>query len=473
MIDFIIIGAGITGSLIAHNLSKKECEVLVIDKNPDVANGATGANSAIIHSGHDPKEGTLKCKFNLLGNKMYPDLCKELKVAFKQIGALVVATNDEEVKTLDGLINQTKERNIPYEVLDGDSARAIEPNLSDNVVKALSLPTTGIVTPWEVVTAAMEEAIDNGVKLHLNEKVLDINKDNDVFTVKTDKGEYTSRYVIDCAGVYADDIARMIGNNDYKITARRGEYYILDHKGHFVDKIIYPVPSEKGKGVLAVPTIHKNVLLGPNAEFIENKNDTETTKALNDVKRELNKTLKNIPFQYMVHTYAGLRPTGDTHDFVIKEDEKVKNFIHVSCIESPGLASAPAIAKYVCEELINEKLTDKKEYVRRKPHIVMNELSDEEKDKVIKENPDYGKMVCRCEKITLGEIKDVIHRSCGATSVNGVKKRCRPGMGACQGGFCEPVIVDILAKELGVDHRAIVKNGVGSEIYVGEAKEDL
>jgi len=471
--DIIIIGAGITGSLIAHELSKKECSVRVIEKNADIALGASGSNSAIIHSGHDPKEGTNKAKFNLLGNKMYPDLCKELKVAYKAVGAYVVATSKEEEKTLDGLIQNCINRKIEYEVLDGDSARKNEPNLSDDVTKALSLPTTGIVTPWEVAIAACEEAALNDVLFNFEEKVIDIKKEDDLFIIKTDKDIYKSKYVIDAAGVYADEIAHMIGNDEYHIRARRGEYYVIDHKVKYVDHIIYPVPSDKGKGVLAVPTVHNNILLGPNAEFINDKDDTETTDALPALRKDLGKTLKNIPYQHIIHTYAGLRPTGDSHDFVIKEDEKVKNFIHVSCIESPGLASSPAISKYVCEKLIHDNYSLKKEYIRRKKHVVMNELSDQEKDELIKKDSDYGKIICRCERVSLGEIKDVIHRSCGARSVNGVKKRCRPGMGTCQGGFCEPQIVEILAKELNKDIKDICKEGVGSEIYVADAKEGL
>lgn len=473
MEDVIIIGAGITGCLIAHELSKKECKVTVIDKKADVANGASGANSAIVHSGHDPKTGTLKAKFNLQGNRMYPDLCKELKVAYKPIGAFVVATSPQEEETLEGLIQNCVDREIPHEVLSGEKAREIEPNLSDDVTKALSLPTTGVITPWEVCIAAMEESIYNGVDLKLNEEVISIEKKDNKFIIKTNKDVYEAKTLINCAGVYADEISKMLNVGGYKITARRGEYYVLDHKQQFVHKVIYPVPSDKGKGVLAVPTVHNNVLLGPNAEFIEDKEDNETTNALQALRKDLGKTLKNIPYQHIIHTYAGLRPTGDTHDFVIKEDEEIKNYIHVSCIESPGLTAAPAIAKYVCEELINDDYPLKEEYIRRQKHIIMAELSDEEKQKMIEADPDYGKIICRCERVSLGEIKDVIHRACGAVSINGVKKRCRPGMGTCQGGFCEPQILDILAEELNVERSEICKDGPGSEIVVSDAKEGL
>ena len=473
MNDIVIIGAGITGCLIAHELSKMKCNVVVIEKNFDVATMASGANSAIIHSGHDPKEGTLKAKFNLEGNRLYPELCKELKVAYKNIGAFVVATNLEEEKTLEGLILNCENRKIPYEILNAEEARNLEPNLADGITKVLSLPSTGIITPWEVCIAAMEESINNGVILKLNEEVKDIKKENDKFIITTNKSTYDTKIVINCAGLYADEIAKLVNADSYKITARRGEYLVLDHKQQFIKRVIYPIPSVKGKGVLAIPTIHNNILLGPNAEYVDDKEDNETTNALSAVKKDILRVLKNIPFQNVIHTYAGLRPTGDTHDFVIKEDENVKNFIHVSCIESPGLTAAPAIAKYVCEELIHEDYELKKEYIHRKRHIVMNDLNDDEKKKLIEMNPDYGKIICRCEKVSLGEIKDVINRSCGATSINGVKKRCRPGMGTCQGGFCEPQILDILSRELKIEKNKICKNGPGSEIILCNAKENL
>lgn len=473
MLDVIIIGAGVTGSLIAHNLSKKECKVVVIEKNADIANGASGANSAIIHSGHDPKDGTLKARFNLEGNRMFPDLCKELQISYRQIGALVVACSKEEERKLDELINNCEKRDIPYGVKTKEEAQIEEPNLSDNVTKVLTLPTTGVVSPWDVCFAAMEESVLNGVELQLNEEVIGIQKIGEKFVVKTDKNVYVSNIVINCAGVHADDISKMLGIEKYTINARRGEYYVLDRKTQFVNKIIYPVPSDKGKGVLAVPTIHGNILLGPNAEFVDDKEDNETTDALQEVKEQVEKTLKNVPYNKIIHSYAGLRPTGDTHDFVIEEDDKLTNFIHVACIESPGLASSPAIAKYVCSELIHTEFKNKENYIKRKEHIILNELPEEEKQRIISINPDYGKIICRCENISLGEIKDVIHRECGATSIDGVKKRCRPGMGVCQGGFCEPLVLEILARELKVDKDTIRKNAPGSEVAVSKLKEDL
>ena len=469
----IIIGAGISGSLISHALSKKNVEVTVLEKSNDVANMASGANSAIIHSGHDPKSGTLKAKLNVLGNRMYPDLCKELKVDYQPVGAYVVACGQEEEEKIETLKMQCEDRNIPYKILTGNQLRKEEPNLSDEITLGLSLPTTGIVTPWQVCIAAMEEAILNGTQLHLNQEVQQIEKNETGFIVKTQNTTYEADIVIDCAGVYADNVAKLITKPDYEITPRRGEYFILDRcESKFMKHIIYPVPTKKGKGVLVVPTIHGNLLIGPNAENIEDKEDTSTTQALDYVKSQIGKTVKNVPFHHIIHTYAGLRPSGNTKDFVIKEDEEVENFIHVSCIESPGLASAPAIAKMVVEDILAKHHFEKKEtYIHRKAPLVMRELSVEEKQKLIAQDPDCGKIICRCEQISLAEIKDVIHRPCGATTVKGVKRRCRPGMGRCQGGFCEPLVVDILKKELQKDK--ILQDELQSEIEVAIAKEDL
>ena len=469
----MIIGAGITGALIAHNLSKYNLNVLLLEKGNDVAGGATGANSAMVHSGHDPKPGTLKCKYNVLGNRMYPDLCKELKVSYDQIGAFVVATDLEEENKLDILINQCIERQIPYEILTGEQARTLEPNLSDNVSKALSLPTTAVIVPWEVTMAAVEEAMLNGIELKLNYEVKNIKKENDIFLINN---EIETKILINCAGVNCDDITNMLRPSPYKVEAKKGEYYILDHTGvQLVNRVIYPIPTAKGKGVLAVPTVHHNVLIGPNSDFCENKDCVATGSGLDYVKKEINKTIKNIPYNKMIHNYAGLRPHIDLNDFYIQEDDMISNFIHVAGIESPGLTAAPAIAKDVVENIIIPKFnTSKKDnFVRRKPFIKMNELSDEQKAEIIKNDPDYGKIICRCEKVSLGEIKDAINRKCGATTIKGVKLRCRPGMGRCQGSFCESEVFKILIEETGMNAKEIKLANKGSQIVSSYAKENL
>ena len=474
MFDITIIGAGITGSLIAHSLSKLDLKVLVLEKENDVAEGATGANSAMVHSGHDPKPGTLKCKYNLLGNRMYPDLCKELQVSYVPIGAYVAAGGEEEEEKLDTLIAQCEERHIPYEVLSGDEARETEPNLSDRISKVLSLPTTGIITPWEVTIAAMEEAMLNGVELKLDYEVKKIEKADDHFVIND---EIETKVIVNCAGAHCDEITEMLRPSPYHTEARKGEYFVLDHlDGKFVSHVIYPAPSAKGKGVLAVPTVHGNVLLGPNSEFCEDVEDDSTGEGLDFVRSEITKTVKNIPYHKMIHTFAGLRPHIDLKDFYIQEDDQIENFIHVAGIESPGLSAAPAIAKDVVEGILMPKFIEckvKENYVRRKPFIDLSKMSDEQVNELIAKDPDFGKLICRCEKVSKGQIKDVINRRCGATTVKGVKMRCRPGMGRCQGGFCEPEVVKILAEELHKETKDILLDKDGSNILVAQAKEAL
>lgn len=476
MKDVVIIGCGITGSLIAHELSKYHLKVVVLEKNNDVALESTGANSAIVHSGHDPKPNTLKARFNLEGNRMFPALCQELQVDYQQIGAFVVSTSEEESEILNTLEQQAKDRQIPYSRLKRDEIIAQEPHIGDAVKEALSLPTTGIITPWKVTIAAMEEAIENGVELYLNHEVIGIDRVENGYRVMTNDGTFDTLMVINAAGVYADKIAGYLNDTHYQITPRRGEYYILGKLTEpIVNHIIYPVPSSKGKGVLVVPTIHGNVLLGPNSEPILDKDDVSTTNALDEVKKNVVKTVKDIPFQKMIRTFSGLRATGNKGDFVIEEDEHNENFIHVSCIESPGLTSAPAIAQYVKETFVAKKfkMVKKEHYQKRRPDIVMAHLSSEEKNQLIQQDSRFGRIICRCEKISEGEIIDVIHRHAGATTIDGVKKRCRPGMGGCQGGFCSPEVLAILARELGVDKQDIEYKGKHTEILPAKAKEAL
>ncbi len=487
--DVIIIGAGITGSFIAHDLSKCECSVLVLDKAADVADGATMANSAIIHAGYDPKPGTLKALLNVRGNRMYPGICKEIGEEYLACSAFVVATSPEESRILDTLADNAADRDIEYRDISGDEARDAEPNLSKDVIRALEFPTTGIVYPWNVAIALMEEAVLNGVTLKLNEEVTSIEtqvcpnteKDNtdkgvkgDLYRVKTQKGTYTGRIIINAAGVYADKIYSMaLGHEaDFTITPRRGEYYVLDEMEHpVVSRIIYPVPGPAGKGVLVVPTIHNNILIGPNSQVSDDKEAVCTsTEALTQVKAAAGKTVSNIPYDKVIRTFAGLRPSGGDGDFIIEESGELAGFVNVACIDSPGLASAPAISEYVLDKILGNMLPlkEKQEYIHRKPFIRMYALSDEEKNEVIKADPAFGEIVCRCTLASKGEILDAIRRPVGATTVKGVKKRVGPGLGRCQGGFCEPNVVEILAEELGIDRTEVRYDSEASVILMEE-----
>ena len=475
MKDIIIIGAGINGCLMAWIASHYQCDVLVLEKGGDVASGASSANSAIVHSGHDPKEGTLKAKFNVLGNRMYPKLCADLQVAYQQVGAYVVAFDGQQEAILERLKKQADQRMIENQLIDGKELRERQEGLNEKITQALYLPSTGIITPWEVCIAAMEEAMQNGVDCHFNEEVVMIKPLKEGFEITTNKGSYRTRKVINCAGVFADELAHMIGNDDYHIHPRKGQYYILDRLSRMpVTSVIYPVPSEKGKGVLLVPTIHGNVLLGPNSEFVEDKGDVSCDEQLDQVSEQVHRLMPNLPMMNVIRSFAGCRPSGDLHDFVIEKDKHYPDFIHVACIESPGLASAPAIADYVMKQLVEiEAFKVKETFEKRQPQTKMHEKSFEEKKEWIAQHPSYGHIICRCEQISEGEIVEAIHRKCGARSVKGVKYRVRPGMGRCQGGFCEPQIVKILARELHIPLEEVVYGDEDSPILVGSAKEDL
>jgi glycerol-3-phosphate dehydrogenase len=482
MVDIAIIGAGITGSFLAHDLSMYEGSVMVLEKDADVANEATMANSAIIHSGHDPKDHTLKEQLNVRGNAMYETICKNLGVEFQRTSAYVVATSEEEERTLDGLYAQAKRRKVPVTYVSVEEAKKEEKNLSDMVTKVIELPTTGVINPWEVAIALMEEAVMNGADLQLECEVQGIvkkeNNKETYFEIKTSKGIFEAKIIINAAGVYADKIYSMVSDKQTRVSikARKGEYYVLDRlKDPLVKRVIYPVPSEKGKGVLVVPTVHGNCLLGPNSDFIEDKEGNNSTKtALDYVREELKKTIKNVPMDKVIRVFAGLRPTGDTHDFVIEEAADIKNFINVACIESPGLVSAPAVSEYVMETILKTKKEwkQKAEIKRRKPYINLKHMTVEEREKLVAKDPSFAKIVCRCEQISEGEILDAIRRPVGGVTVKGVKKRCRPGMGRCQGGFCQPLIVDILAKELGISPLDVRLDSKKSTMLVDTTKEE-
>lgn len=466
MYDVIIIGAGITGSMLAKDLSQYKLKVALLEKENDIADGATMANSAIVHTGYDPEEGTLKALLNVEGANKYEQLCKDLGCHYKTVGAFIAACGEEEEKKLDVLATRADERNIPYTWMSGEEARSQEEHLSDNVTKAINFYTTAVIYPWEVAIGCVEVAITNGVELKLNHPVTSIETKEDHYIVHSNNESYETKYVINCAGIFADKINEMVNEPTFKMNPRKGEYYVLDNDVEFVKHIIFPVPSEKGKGVLAVPTVFGNTLLGPNAEESEDTGTSST--GLQYVKDNVTKTMKDVPFNKVIRTFAGLRPSSSSKDFIIEETRE--HFINVASIESPGLASAPGISRYVVD-MIKEKmpLEDNSEaiHTRKKP-VVMADLSKEERDAMIKENSLYAKIICRCESISEAEIINCIHSPAGARTVKGVKKRVRPGMGKCQGGFCEPRVIQILARELDVSPMDIVLDQVDSVILEGE-----
>lgn len=473
--DVIIVGGGVIGCAIARELSKYKLRTVLLEKNNDVCNETSAANSAIVHSGYDPLPNSLKAQMNVLGNSMYPQMCKELDVPFIQNGSLTIATTDDEMNTLLSLQKRANENKVETKILSSEEVLKLEPQLNKDIKGALFAPTCGIVNPFELTVALMENAMDNGVELLLNHEVnnIKINENSVSVFCKNDK-ELECKVLINAAGLFADDINAFVDKDSFTITPRKGQYFVLDHFDlNFVKHTLFMVPSDKGKGVLVTPTTSGNYLIGPSSDFVDDKQDLSTTKdILDSVRSQASRIIENIPYANLIRQYSGLRAVSSTGDFIIEHSKVSKNLINVAGIQSPGLASCPAIALKVVELLkecmplnVNEEFNP----IRRKVYR-LKEMSIEDKNKLISENPQFGHIVCRCEKISEGEIVDCIHRNCGATTVKGVKKRCRPGFGKCQGAMCEASVIKILARELKKDESEILYSENGSNILKYETK---
>lgn len=471
--DAVVIGAGVTGSAIARELSRYQAEICVLEKGEDVCTGTSKANSAIVHGGFDAKTGSLKAKMNVLGNRMMTQVAEELDVPFRRNGAFVLCFDENDLPALNELYARGEANGVEnLKILTGDEAREMEPALSDTVVAALFCPSSGIVCPFELTLGFAENAEKNGVEFKFECGVQNIRRENDLYILETEQGEIETRAVINAAGVHADEIHDMLLPHAFTITPRRGEYCLCDkNAGNLVDKTIFQLPTKLGKGILVTPTVHGNLLLGPTAENIEDREDTATTQSgLAFVLEKAGMSVKNVPSRQIITSFSGLRACADRGDFIL--EESAPNFFEAAGIESPGLTSAPAIGVYMAEMAAKALGLTKKENFDPVRHGVvhLNSLSVEERAEKIRENPLYGSIVCRCETISEGEIVDAIRRPLGAKTLDGVKRRTRAGMGRCQAGFCSPRVMDILARELNLPLTAIRKNEKGSEIVFGKTK---
>lgn len=483
--DVVIIGAGITGAMTARKLAKYALSVCVLEGADDVAMGATKANSAIVHAGFDAECGTLKARLNVKGCAMMPEETGELDVPYKQCGSLVCAFSEEECKHLEMLLQRGIENGVPdLRIIRGEELRALEPNLADNAVAALYAPTAGIVCPYELCIAACEHAAINGTEFRRSFKVTRIEKENGVFAVSNGEDTVYARYLINAAGVHSDEIASLAGDDpDFRVIPRRGEYMLLDRtEGKAASRVLFACPSANGKGILVSPTVDGNLILGPTALAIEDKDDTATTTdGLGLVLKGAKHLVPTVNTRAVITQFSGVRPTpvgadGDItkSDFCIAISEKVEGLLHLAGIESPGLASSPAVAEYAVELLTQMGLTlkERADYKKGRPQkIRFRELDAEERAAVIASNPLYGKIICRCESVTEGEIVDAIRRPIGARDLDMVKRRTRAGMGRCGSGFCSPRTVEILARELGVSMTEITKCGGASTILAGGARK--
>ena len=475
MYDVAVIGAGCTGSAIARYLSRYQVKACVIEREEDVCDGTSKANSAIVHAGFDAHTGTMKAKMNVRGSEMMEDLSRELDFPYDRNGSLVVPTADQDASLLDELKAQGEANGVKdIRILDEAELKEMEPNLADGVVKALFAPTGAIVCPFNMTIALAENAADNGVEFFLNTTVEKISREGDHYLIETDGKPIKAKAVVNAAGVYADAINNMVSSHKYHITARRGQYNLLDKTaGSHVRHTIFQLPTKMGKGVLVTPTVHGNLLVGPTAEDIDNKEGVNTTAdGLGSLPKTSALSVKNIPFREVITAFAGLRAHEDGGDFVIGEAEDAPNFFNALGIESPGLSSAPAIGEYLAD-MVAEKLGLLKNpnfNGTRKGILDPSKLSIEERNELIRKEPAYGQIICRCEMITEGQILDAIHRTLGARSLDGVKRRTRAGMGRCQAGFCSPRTMEILEREVPMSAFDVTKTGGRSKIVIGYNK---
>ena len=478
MYDIIIIGAGVSGAAAARELSRYEADICVLEKEEDVCCGSSKANSAIVHAGYDAVPGSLKARLNVRGNELMGDLARELDFPFERRGSLVLCLNEEEMPELQALYDRGVENGVKdMRILTAEEVLAMEPNVADNVYAALYAPTAGIVCPFGLNIAMAENACANGVTFQFNTQVDKITKLEEGYALHTNNGTFRARFVVNAAGVYADALHNMVSDDRIHITARRGDYCLLDKEaGGHVGRTIFALPGKRGKGVLVTPTIHGNLLVGPTAVDVEDKEAVNTTaEGLAELTAKAQMSVKNIPMKQVITSFAGLRAHEDGGDFMIGEVPDAPGFIDCAGIESPGIASSPAIGEMIAQILCEKMgLKKKKDFIATRQGITdPSRLSMDERNALIMENPAYGNIVCRCEMVTEGEIVDAIKRPLGARSLDGVKRRTRAGMGRCQSGFCSPAVMDIIARECGMDLYDVTKSGGGSRILTGVNKDAL
>lgn len=478
MTDIIVIGAGVTGCAVARELARYDWKVTVLERASDVCEGTSKANSGIVHAGFDAQPGTLKAKLNVEGNRMMEELSRELDFPFRNNGSLVLCFDGKDRPALERLLEQGAENGVEgLRIVGQEELKELEPNISEGAVAALYAPTGSIVCPFGLTIALAENAAVNGVDFRLNTEVQGIERTEHGYRVMTDCGDFESRVVINAAGVYSDRFHNMVSENKIRIIPRKGEYCLMDKKvGGFVSRTLFQLPTIYGKGVLVTPTVHGNLLAGPTAVDVEDPEALNTTReGMEDVLKRAALSVNGLPSRQIITSFAGLRAHEEKGDFIIGQAEDAPGFFDAAGIESPGLSCAPALGKYVARMVLQYlPAGEKKSFIAGRKGIPSMALADaQERQRLIRENPLYANVVCRCELVTEGEIMDAIHRPLGATTLDGVKRRTRAGMGRCQAGFCSPKTVEILARELGKDMAEIGKNDVGSEFLTGCNKDGI
>jgi len=477
MYDVVIIGAGIIGSAVAQYLSRFDLDVLVLEACEEVSSAVSKANSGIIHAGFDAEPGSLKANFNVLGNSMYDKISKDLDIPFIRNGSLVLCFLKEDMPRLQKLYDQGIKNGVPnLKILNKEEIKKLEPNVNPNVYKALYAPTGGIISPYEATIAFAENASSNGICFWLNCKALNITKEKDHYVIDTSKGLISAKFIVNAAGLFSDEINNFISEKKYSIYPRKGQYLLTDKSENiFIRKTLFQLPTERGKGVLVTPTVHGNLLVGPSAENIEDKTDFDTTFDILKRIVEVASNSINFPISNVITSFSGLRSSIVNYDDFVVGKIDGENFINALGINSPGLSSAPAIAKYISNIIADD--LGAKENKNFNPFRVsmkkFSELSLNEQNELISENKAYGQIVCRCETITEGEIIEAIKRPLGARTIDGIKRRTRAGMGRCQGGFCTSRVMEIMCRELNISPFDVTKFGKGSNLIVSHIKDEL
>ena len=456
--DVLIIGAGCTGVMTARLLSTKKCTVAVCEAGPDVAVGATCANSAIVHAGYDAKPGTLKAKLNVRGNKLMKELAAQLGVEIKNVGSHVVGFDEDDLKTLHELYDRGVANGVPdMRIIDRDELRRMEPNISPDATCSLWAPTAAITCPYGITIAAADNAVVNGVDFYLNFEVTDASCAGGIYYITNGEKTVAARYVVNCAGVHSAEVAAILGENDFpiEIIPRRGEYLILDKEcGNMANSTLFVCPSGRGKGILVSPTVDGNLIVGPNAYQIDDGDDKSTTsEGIEEITVGAHRIMPSVDTRMAITSFAGVRPTPNIYDFYLKTSEQLPGVVHAVGVESPGFAASPATAEYLVGLLgeIGFNPEDKPDYIPTRykdgNHKLFRNMTDDEKNVAIRENPAYGKIICRCETVTEGDILDAMNGPIPALTVDMIKKRLRAGMGRCQGGFCSPRVAELIAEK--------------------------
>lgn len=477
MLDVVIIGGGISGCSLLYALSRYKLDILLVEKENDVAVGSTKANSAIVHAGYDPADGTNMAKYNVRGNTIIKSLCKNLDIHYKNTGSLVVGFDEHDKATINNLYNRGIKNGVPgLEILNCQKLKEMEPNISSEAQFALYAPTAGIVSPWELAQIQAAAAVESGAKIKLRTRVNSINKIQDKFILNTNNGELTARFVVNAAGINAGEISKMAGDNSVKIIPNKGQYFLLDtSQGNLVKRVIFQCPTPKGKGVLVAPTVHGNLIVGPNAEPAKPEDFSTTAEGLNMVRNSAKKSVPSIDFRESIRNFAGLRAVSYTGDFVVGQSADVSGFFNIAGIMSPGLTAAPAIAEDMVKMLEKSglNLDLNPDYCEKRKQVRFRYLNKKEKAEIIKNNPAYGQILCRCQTVTEGELIDALHGPIPPLSVGAAKRRINAGMGRCQGGFCGARVQAVIARELGIPIEDVPLEYDGSYITAGDLKPAL